>query len=88
MINRFSILPEEDTKEFRDNLDKYTLDEIESKLSVICVRKKVNFNLEEEQENKEEESSLTFSVNNESIDGSLAPSWIKRVKEVEKEMNN
>ena len=39
-------------------------------------------------EKKEEESSLTFSVNNESIDGSLAPSWIKRVKEVEKEMNN
>ena len=88
MINRFSILPEEDTKEFRENLDKYSLDEIESKLSVICVRKKVNFNLEDETSSKEEESSLTFSVNNESIDGSLAPSWIKRVKEVEKEMNN
>ena len=48
LINSFYMLSDEDKKSVIDNKANYTLDEIEKELSVICVRKKVNFNLEEE----------------------------------------
>lgn len=81
LISSFSMLSDEDKKDVIENKSKYTLDEIESKLSVICVRKRVNFNLKEEQENKDsqqqqkkEEPSVTFSLENNG--DNLIPAWI------------
>lgn len=88
MIESFSVLSDEDKKEVLENIDKYSVDEIESKLAVICVRKKVNFNLEEE-ENKEKPSgsegkNANFSFNVDTIDSEMGdknfPAWLKAVK--------
>ena len=70
LINSFYMLSDEDKKDVIENKSNYSLDEIEAKLSVICVRKKVNFdkdesdkneNIVEEVENKE---VTTYSLNN------------------------
>ena len=81
MINKFYFLSDEDKKEVIENKSKYTVEEIESKLSVISVRKKVNFNLDNGDKTDiktEETPTMTFSLNGageESI-----PAWIRAVK--------
>lgn len=77
MINKFFVLSDEDKKDVIDNIDSYSLDDIEAKLSVICVRNKVNFNLEEDEEKKEE--PLVFNLNTLDTDSDI-PDWIKAVK--------
>lgn len=77
MINKFFMLSDEDKKDVTDNIDSYSLDDIEAKLSVICVRNKVNFNLEEDEEKKEE--PLVFNLNTLDTDSDI-PDWIKAVK--------
>ena len=82
LINSFYMLSDEDKKDVIENKSKYSLDEIEAKLSVICVRKKVNFDLEETSENKkdiEEEEIVTYNLNN---DESTTPAWLKALKRV------
>ena len=68
------MLDDEDKKDVKDNIDKYSLDDIESKLSVICVRKRVSFANEVE----EEQPATTFSL--EGLDAEDdTPEWIKAV---------
>lgn len=84
MINKFYFLADEDKKDVIENKAKYSLEEIESKLSVISVRKKVNFDLD----NKEktdiniEEPIITFTA----VDnvGASVPAWITAVKNNQK----
>lgn len=78
LIDSFYMLSEDDKKDVRDNINSYSLDDIEAKLSVICVRNKVNFeqdNSDKNNNNVEEENSsvTTFNVNEE---GSSMPAWI------------
>lgn len=83
MINSFCMLSDEDKKDVIENKSKYTLDEIESKLSVICVRKKVNFDLSSDNTNKEEVPT-TFSL--DSLEDNVGlPAWLKAVEENSKE---
>ena len=87
LIGKFFMLSDEDKKDVVENKAKYSLEEIESKLSVICFRKKVNFDLGEtsENDNKTETQNITtYSLNN---DSSSTPAWIKRVKDT-KASNN
>jgi hypothetical protein len=49
MINSFSMLSDEDKKDVVDNIDNYSLDDIEAKLSVICVRNRVIFTADEKE---------------------------------------
>ena len=87
LIGRFFMLSDEDKKDVVENKAKYSLEEIESKLSVICFRKKVNFDLGEtvENDNKAETQNITtYSLND---DSSTTPAWIKRVKDT-KASNN
>ena len=51
MISKFCFLSDEDKKEVVENKSKYSVDEIEAKLSVICVRNKVNFDLDDSSKN-------------------------------------
>ena len=84
MISKFYFLSDEDKKEVVENKSKYSLDEIESKLSVICVRNKVNFNLDDSSKNDintEEPDVTTYTVTNE---GSSIPAWIAAVKNNQK----
>ena len=83
MIKSFYMLSDAEKKDCFDNIDKYSLDDIEAKLSVICVRNKVNFHLEEE-EHKEEPMVYQLGDND---DGDSAPAWIKAVRNTAKEMN-
>ena len=76
MIKSFYMLSDEDKKDVIENKSKFTLEEIEKELSVICVRKKVNFNLDEEK--KEESPAVTFSLDGAGDDP--LPAWLKAVE--------
>ena len=81
-INEFSMLSDEDKKDVIDNIDTYTLDDIESKLAVICYRKKVNFNSDNSSKNEEsmkEEKDVVTTFNLDVKD--TTPDWVKAVKE-------
>lgn len=81
LINSFYMLSDEDKADVIENKSSYSLDEIESKLSVICVRKKVNFDLEEtskDEEEVEEKDVVTYTVNDNV--GSSTPAWIAALK--------
>ena len=72
------MLSDEDKKNVINNKSKYSLDDIEKELSVICVRKKVNFNLDEEKETSKEEVPTTYSF--QGTEGDDLPSWLKAVE--------
>lgn len=42
MIDSFYMLSDEDKKDVQENIDKYSLEEIEAKLSIICVHNKLD----------------------------------------------
>ena len=79
LIKSFYMLSDEDKKDVIDNKASYSLDDIESKLSVICVRKKVNFNLEDEAKQTEDSPAVTFNLNSTAENDSI-PAWIKAVE--------
>lgn len=77
LIASFYMLSDEDKADVVKNKANYSLDEIEAKLSVICVRKKVNFDLDNTSKNEEviEDSPITtFNLDN-SIDNTI-PAWV------------
>ena len=83
MIASFYMLSDADKEDVIKNKDKYSLDDIESKLSVICVRKKVNFNLDDSTVNdnkveNENESIISYNLNDAA--DSTTPEWIKALR--------
>lgn len=84
LINRFYMLSDEDKADVIANKENYSLDDIEAKLSVICVRKKVNFDSESNDKNDNTlEGMTTFNVNTLNID-STVPEWVEAMREVKK----
>lgn len=79
MIASFYMLDDEDKKDVIANKSKYTLDEIESKLSVVCVRKKVNFDLDKEVES-EKEAPAMYSLDGLKTEATQLPAWLKAVE--------
>ncbi len=84
MINSFYMLSDEDKKDVVENIDKYSLDDIEAKLSIICVRNKVNFNLEDD--NKGTSDPTIYNFNGMSVDDDV-PAWVKSLCNVAKDFN-
>ena len=82
LIAEFYMLSDEDKADVISNKEKYTLDEIKAKLSVICFDKKINFTLNKEADDNKEEDIVTYTLN-DNADNSL-PDWVKAVKEQEK----
>ncbi len=80
LIDKFYMLSAEDKKDVQDNIDTYSIDDIESKLSVICVRKKVSFEIEEET-HENNKPDTTFSLNGLDDDSDV-PAWIKAMDRV------
>ena len=78
MIENFYMLSDEDKKDVIDNIDTYSLDEIEAKLSIICVRNKVSFDLDE---NKNNNGPTTYNLSDDNSDDLGMPAWIKAVIE-------
>lgn len=77
MIDSFSMLSEEDKKDVIDNIDTYSLDDIEAKLSVICVRNKVIFTAEEP-----ENDVTTYNLDENTPAEPEIPAWIRAINEV------
>ena len=80
MIAKFYMLSNDDKKDVVDNIDTYSLDDIEAKLSIICVRNKVSFDLDED--NSAPSNPTTYSL--ESGEDDSVPAWVKRAMSVAK----
>ena len=77
LIASFYMLSDEDKKDVIENKAKYSLKEIKAELSIICVDKKVNFNLENA--SSVEEAPVTFNLNSHQADN--LPAWLKAVED-------
>jgi hypothetical protein len=85
MIAKFYMLSDDDKKDVIDNIDTYSLDDIEAKLSIICVRNKVSF-LEDDNE-KNSNDPTTYNLHE--VGGgeeNNAPDWVKAALRVAKTM--
>lgn len=90
MIDSFYMLSDADKADVVTNIDKYSVDDIEAKLAIICVRNKVSFNLDDENqdENKPEHKAepIVYELDSHNDDGDSVPAWIKAVRETAKSM--
>ena len=84
MINSFYMLSDEDKKDVVANIDTYSLDDIEAKLSIICVRNKVSFDLDE---NKGDKGPTTYSFNGSTEADANMPAWVKAAIAVSEKKN-
>lgn len=81
MIDSFTMLEDTDKLDVQENIDNYSLDDIEAKLSIICVRNKVNFNSNDDAENDNSVGNqLSYSLNDAPGEPEV-PAWLQAVKE-------
>ena len=83
--NQFYMLSDELKADVIENIDTYSLDEIESKLSIICVRNKINFNLDDDKNPGTD--PMTYNLNGSSMEDDAVPAWIKAVMATAKTLN-
>ena len=84
MINSFYMLSDEDKQDVIANIDTYSLDDIEAKLSIICVRNRVNFNSDDD---KKTEDPITYNLNGGAGEDASTPAWVKAAMKVAKTIN-
>lgn len=87
LIKDFYMLSDEDKKDVVEHKSEYSLEEIKSKLAVICFEKKVNFNLNTSSENEEskaeeQEESLVTTFDVKATEDSTVPEWVRAVESV------
>ena len=84
MIASFYMLSDEDKKDVIANKATYSLDNIKAKLSIICVDKKVDFNLGRASNDDitHEEPVVTFNLDSHEVD--TLPAWLRAVEDVRK----
>ena len=82
MIASFYMLSDKDKEDVVANIDTYSLDDIEAKLSILCVRNKVSFNLDDD---KPEDAPTTYHLGGEGSDDGV-PAWVKAIRAVASEM--
>lgn len=82
--NEFYMLSDDDKRDVLENIDKYSLEEIKSKLCVICFENKVNFDLDNKEKNEDntegeesEEVVTTYSLDQATPS---APAWISALR--------
>ena len=79
LIASFYMLSDEDKKDVVANKANYSLDEIEKELSVICVRKKVNFTNDTTSDNAAD-APLVYNLDAHQADAT--PAWLKAVDNI------
>lgn len=84
LIDSFYMLSDEEKSDVITNIDKYSIDEIEAKLSVICVRNKVNFNLDDS--NNKSDAITTFNLDGGISGDEDTPDWVKALRAVASKM--
>lgn len=82
MIESFYMLSDEDKADVKEHINEYSLEDIEAKLSILCVRNKVSF---DNHEDNEPTTVTTYSLDNDDA-GDDTPAWIKAVCQVAKNM--
>ena len=85
MINQFYMLSDEEKSDVITNIDTYSLDDIEAKLSIICVRNKVSFDLDDDKTPGTD--PMTYNLNGSSMEDDATPAWIKAVMATAKTLN-
>ena len=75
LIKSFYMLSEDLKKDVVENIDSYSLDDIEAKLSILCVRHKVSFDLDN---NTTVEEPTTYSLDVPTVDNT--PEWVKAIQ--------
>jgi flagellar biosynthesis GTPase FlhF len=82
MINEtFYMLSDDIKKEVMENIDTYSLDDIEAKLSVLCVRNKISFS-----EEIPAPAPTTYGIAGFDAEDDSIPAWVKAVLETQKNM--
>jgi len=83
MIDSFYMLSDDEKKDVQDNIDTYSLDEIEGKLSIICVHNKLDLSEKSDNENHLE---TTFSLDdaNFSEEEENVPAWLSLLRKTKK----
>ena len=84
MVDSFYMLSDEDKKDVLDNIDQYSIDDIEAKLSIICVRNKVSFDLAEDK-TEVKEGPTTYNLNSVEMEEEIVPAWVKAARAVANE---
>lgn len=84
MIKSFYMLSDEDKADVVANIDTYSLDDIEAKLSIICVRNKVSFDLDD---NNGPKDPITYNLDNDPDEDAGTPAWVKAVLDTAKTLN-
>ena len=84
IYNTFAILSDADKKDVIDNIDTYSLEEIEAKLSIFCVRNKVSFS--DDNDPVPGSDSTTFNLGGMDIEDTSVPAWVKAVLDKQKNM--
>ena len=84
MIDQFYMLSDEDKADVIANIDTYSVDDIEAKLSIICVRNKVSFDLDENTKNNG--NPTVYNLDNHDDDDANVPAWVKSLRETAKTM--
>lgn len=81
MIDKFSMLTDEQKKDVVEHMDTYSLDDIEAKLSVACIRSGVNFAQQPQQQPANAPQGL-FALGNPGVGAGNndIPEWIKAVQ--------
>lgn len=84
MIDSFYMLSDADKADVVANIETYSLDDIEAKLAILCVRNKVSFSLDDEDKKTENDEPMIYNLGDDGNDG--VPAWIKAVRETAKTM--
>lgn len=82
MIDSFYMLSDSDKEDVIANIDTYSLGDIEAKLSIICVRNKVSFDLDDNNNS----TGTVYNLNSEPATDVFVPAWIKSAQSVAKKM--
>ena len=83
MIKSFYMLSDEDKADVVANIDTYSLDDIEAKLSILCVRNKVSFNLDDDKDSNK--GPMVYNLGGSIEDDASTPAWVKAaIKTAEK----
>ena len=85
LIAKFYMLSDEDKADVIANKANYSLEDIEAKLSVICVRKKVSFELEASEEKEENAAITTYTLEDQE---SGVPAYISALRNIKNKNKN
>lgn len=85
MIDSFTMLSDSDKEDVNNHIDEYSVSQIEEKLSVICVRNKLNLS----ESTEHAEAGTTFSLDDIDVmsEPDNAPAWISLLRQTKHNEN-